>query len=72
MKVALIGYRPWAIDIYENISKEFSEFCYHKVYSEDEFNEESLNSFDPDVVLFYGWSKIIPLRIVSKFKCLNL
>ena len=72
MKVALIGYRPWAIGIYENISKDFPEFCYHKVYSEDEFDEESLNSFDPDVVLFYGWSKIIPLRIVSKFKCLML
>ena len=72
MKIALIGYRDWAIKIYDSISREFSQFSYYKVYSQEEFSEEKLDSFDPDLILFYGWSRIIPPRIVSKYKCLML
>ena len=31
-----------------------------------------MENFNPDLVLFYGWSKIIPSRIVSKYKCIML
>ena len=72
MKIAMIGYRDWAVSIYENISKEFLNFSYLKIYSENDFNRENLEIFNPDLVLFYGWSKIIPDDIISKFTCLML
>ena len=72
MKIALIGYRSWAIEIYESVSKAFYKNEYLKIYSTSDFNESKLQSFNPDLVLFYGWSRIIPERIVSQYKCLML
>ncbi len=72
MKIALIGYRSWAIEIYESISKTFYQNEYLKIYSASDFNESRLDSFGPDLILFYGWSKIIPERIVSQYTCLML
>ncbi len=40
--------------------------------SEEKYNEDSIRAFNPDLVLFYGWSKIIDDSILNDFICLML
>lgn len=54
MKVACIGYRDWALNIFRNIGYEF--------VAEDK----------ADVVLYYGWSDMIPKEIYENKICLIL
>ena len=71
MKIALVGYRDWAISIYNNISKNSSnEFI--RFNSKEDFSEEALVQFQPDLILFYGWSWIISKNLVNTYKCLML
>ena len=71
MKIALVGYRDWAHSIYNNITKNSSnEFI--RFNSKKEFSEEEIIKFDPELILFYGWSWIISDYFVSNYKCLML
>lgn len=71
MKIALIGYRTWALEIYQSIIKNFD--CNHYlVESKDNFSESKLRDFKPDYILFYGWSWIIPDSLINDFKCVML
>lgn len=58
MNVSFFGYRPWALKIYENLKRDTN----HK------FTPISKS----DVVLYYGWSKIIPEEIYKNKLCLIL
>ena len=71
MKIACVGYRSWALNIYEKIIKTGD----HKILlqsSENLFNEKDIYDFSPDLILFYGWSKIVPEKIINDFICLML
>ena len=58
MKLLCIGYRDWAINIYKNLKKKNKD---HKILIKKNknlsFNE--INKINPDIILYYGWSKII-------------
>lgn len=71
MNIALVGYRAWALEIYNNLIDNFDS-NYHLVKSKDEFCESKLRDFNPDFILFYGWSWIIPESIINDFKCIML
>ena len=71
MNIALVGYRAWALEIYNNLVDNFDS-NYHLVKSKDEFCESKLRDFNPDFILFYGWSWIIPESIINDFKCIML
>ncbi len=71
MNIALVGYRAWALEIYNNLINSYDS-NYHLVESKDEFCESKLRDFNPDFVLFYGWSWIIPESIINEFKCIML
>ena len=71
MKIGLVGYRKWALDIYDHIEKTHDhEFL--RFNSKDEFSEKKLISFNPDYILFYGWSWIVPTNLVKNFNCVML
>lgn len=72
MKIACVGYRDWAIDIYRNLKVELPEHEFLLQLSEPDFCELSIAAFNPDLLLFYGWSKIIPDNLVAKYNCLML
>lgn len=57
MKYAFFGYRPWALQIKDNL----------EIYG---FKFTTLSK--ADVVLYYGWSKIIPKKIYENKFCLIL
>lgn len=71
MKIALVGYRDWALEIYSNIIENTdNEFL--KIYSKDDFVKEKIIEFSPDYILFYGWSWIITGDLLEKYKCIML
>lgn len=72
MRIACIGYRDWALDIYRNLEKELHEHTFLFQLSEPEFCGDAIAEFSPDLILFYGWSKIIPDNLVAKYNCLML
>jgi len=77
MRVLCVSYREWGKEIFENISntEEFKndniligstqkEFCW-KRFSEN-------NPDDIDVILFCGWSWMIPTEITNNYLCIGL
>ena len=71
MRIACISYRDWALEIYDQIVNITNNTCLI-IRSRDQFSEEVISDFKPDVILFYGWSWIVSENITSKFKCVML
>tara|TARA_B100000475_G_C14984619_1_gene309694 strand:+ start:503 stop:1168 length:666 start_codon:yes stop_codon:yes gene_type:complete len=71
MKIACVGYREWALNIYKNIASSCNE-KFLILNSKNEYKEEIIFNFKPDIILFYGWSWHISKKIINEFKCLML
>ncbi len=69
IKVVGIGYREWAIKIYEELKKKKINI---KIFKKEKINYKKLDKLRPDYILFYGWSKKVPEQIVKKYKCIML
>jgi len=69
MKILAIGYRDWAIDIYKNLLKEKIKI---KILKKKSISLKEIKKYNPDLILFYGWSKKVSNTIVQKFKCIML
>ena len=67
MKIALIGYRDWALKIYDSIC-ENSSYEFLRINTKEDYLEENIKDFHPDYILFYGWSWIIPSSFIEDFK----
>lgn len=70
MKIIGVGYRSWAISIYKDIQKNKK----HKVLilKEKKINLTKINKFNPEFILFYGWSWMVPKSLIKKYKCIML
>ena len=71
MRVACVGYRDWALNIYDNLAKAL-DHSFLIFRSRAQYNEDALRDFKPDLVLFYGWSWIVPEQLLEDFRCLML
>ena len=69
MKILAIGYRDWAIDIYKNLLKDKIEI---KILKKKSISLKEIKEYNPDLILFYGWSKKVSNTIVQNFKCIML
>jgi methionyl-tRNA formyltransferase len=71
MRIACIGYRKWALNIYDSLEKSTSD-TYYIIRSKLDFDELLLRNFNPDLILFYGWSWRVSEELLSDFICLML
>jgi methionyl-tRNA formyltransferase len=71
VRIACIGYREWALNIYDALVEKTDD-TFLLFRSKSEFNESSLRDFKPDLILFYGWSWIVPEKLLNDYKCLML
>ena len=71
MSIACIGYRDWALNIYDNLSKNL-EHVFLIIRSRKQYSDKVIHDFNPDLILFYGWSWIVNEDIVKSFRCLML
>tara|TARA_Y100000593_G_scaffold53094_1_gene99468 strand:+ start:5338 stop:5985 length:648 start_codon:yes stop_codon:yes gene_type:complete len=71
MKICCVGYRKWALDIYDYL-KTVDEYDTYIISSKDEYDEDKIREYNPDYILFYGWSDIINKKLIKDFKCIML
>ncbi|AMO21156.1 formyltransferase family protein [Flavobacterium columnare] len=73
INVLLCGYRDWAKKIFENVLLIENVNVLGIILSQDEFLNK-IDSFDEnlDLILFVGWSWILPDEITDKFLCLGI
>ena len=67
MKLCCIGYRNWALKIYEQLDNDKFDIIIMK-----EYDEKNIREYDPDYILFYGWSNIIEDNLLNDYKCIML
>ena len=70
LKVICVGYRDWALNIYNRLRN--SEDHLFLSMTPSNYNEDVMYDFKPDYVLFYGWSNIIKGNVLNDFNCLML
>ena len=71
MRIACVGYRRWALNIYDSLANSL-DHNFFIIRSKEQFNAEAIFDFNPDLILFYGWSWIVDIKIINKFNCLML
>ena len=68
MRIACIAYREWAINIYKEIQKSFDNtYEILLITSNFETHEKEISNFNPDIILWYGWSNIISNRFINNY-----
>ena len=70
MKICCVGYRKWALDIYKMLS--FETFEIFLIDDHCSYEEKKIIDFNPDYVLFYGWSWVISKELISNYICVML
>jgi methionyl-tRNA formyltransferase len=72
-KVLFCGYRDWAKKIIKELKESDSYIFIDQIDSKEEFNEK-IKYFlhDIDMVIFIGWSWIIPKEITSSVLCIGI
>jgi len=68
MRILGIGYRDWAIKIYNNLLKK--KIRIRIIKKKISFNK--IKKYNPDLILYYGWSSKVPTNIVQNYKCIML
>lgn len=71
MRVACVGYRGWSLNIYDRLARATDDM-FLIIRSKAQFDETAIKDFRPDLVLFYGWSWIVPPSLIDGCKCLML
>ncbi len=71
MKILCVGYRDWALAIYDQLVK-CTNHDIHIVRSKEEFDKETVFNISPEIILFYGWSWIVSDKIINCYKCVML
>ena len=66
MKILCCTYRDWANKIYHSLEQKFTDKTFIKINSMD-FDYGHIETIKPDLILWYGWSKIIPNALLKKY-----
>jgi methionyl-tRNA formyltransferase len=71
-KILCVGYREWALNIYNKIAQNYNDGDVTIIASHDEYNDSFVKEYNPDFILFYGWSWMVSEDIISDYKCIML
>lgn len=67
MKIVCIAYRDWAKEIYSNIQKNSKNHSFLNLDHKISNLEKKIKNFNPDLILWYGWSEKINEKFVNKY-----
>ena len=71
-KVLCVGYREWALNIYSKIAQNYKDGDVRVIESYDEYCNSLVRKYNPDFILFYGWSWMVDKDIIGDYKCIML
>tara|TARA_B100001121_G_C18432619_1_gene499941 strand:+ start:13 stop:663 length:651 start_codon:yes stop_codon:yes gene_type:complete len=66
-KILCVGYREWSVKIYRKLEKN-KKFKVKIIKKNENLKLEEIKKFNPDLILFYGWSKKVNINIITKYK----
>lgn len=72
MKIVCIGYRLWALKIYQQLRDHLPHFHFEILTEKTEIDINAILKLDPDFILFYGWSSVVDSCFIKQFKCIML
>ena len=73
MKIMCISYRDWALKIYKKLVLEFSnKYDFKIISSKSEFDKKKIHDFNPDIILWYGWSWFVEKNFINKYNSIML
>ena len=73
MNIACITYRGWAIDIYDKVYDTYkNQHNFLICRKKDDFDADILKKFQPDLILWYGWSWIVEDVFVNDYESIML
>jgi len=67
MKILCCTYRDWANQIYKVLEYHFKEHEFIIIDSKEKLSYQDIEAQNPDLILWYGWSWIIPKKILDKY-----
>tara|TARA_R100001463_G_scaffold125798_1_gene183317 strand:+ start:1748 stop:2407 length:660 start_codon:yes stop_codon:yes gene_type:complete len=70
--ILCITYRDWACKIYDMLEQSLTEYNFRIIRDKKSYNSDIIDEFKPDIILWYGWSWIIPSDVVDKYDCICL
>jgi len=72
-KILCITYRSWATEIYNRLNEALPNYDFKIINKKSDFKGiEDITEFNPDIILWYGWSWIVPDIILNKYTSLCL
>ena len=72
-QILCITYRDWALKIYKMLADALPQYNFKIIFDTTEgTNTLAIKTFQPDIILWYGWSWIIPASIVEQYDCICL
>ena len=73
MRVIFCGYRSWALNIINEIKTHKNIDSFEIISSKNEYDFRFNNLVnDTDIIVFLGWSWIIPVEITNKHLCVGI
>jgi methionyl-tRNA formyltransferase len=64
--------RDWGCRIYDMLKNSLPEYNFKIIRDKNSYKDEVIKEFKPDIILWYGWSWIIPPNIVNNYDCICL
>ena len=71
MRIACVTYRDWALNIYDTLART-TPHTILIIRSREQYDEEAIIRFKPDLALFYGWSWKVGNEMLNACDCIML
>jgi len=73
-QILCITYRDWALNLYKMLPHAFPEYNFKITFNtgRDGIDEDEIKTFQPDIILLYGWSWIVPPHLIEQYDCICL
>jgi len=71
MKIYCVGYRSWALNVYK-ILKQKSSHKFKVQNKKKKISTKEIKKFNPNYILFYGWSDSVPSFLTQNYFCIML
>ena len=72
--ILCVTYRDWALDIYKMLAEALPQYDFKIIFTTGahHIDADEIEVFQPDVILWYGWSWIVPASILKQYDCICL
>ena len=72
-QILCITYRDWALKIYKMLADALPQYNFKIIFNPaEDICAAKIKTFQPDIILWYGWSWIVPESTVEQYDCICL